>query len=359
MGKSTALELAASVWGSRDYVQQWRATGNALEAVCEGHNHALLCLDELGQADSREAGETAYMIANGAGKNRSKARGGLRRKYQWQLLFLSTGEISLADKLSESGKKPRAGMLTRLADIPADAGKGYRMFDALGSFDDGHKMAQHLKQATANYYGVAIRSFLHGVASNYEALPAILQTIQNDFIAKYVPVDADGQVKRVASRFALVAAGGELAISSKILPYNSGEAMEAVATCFQAWIEERGGSQALETEQAISQVRGFIEAHHASRFITITDSGGQVDRVQNVAGYKRESVTGGYEFFVLGDPFRKEMCKGLDHKQVCEALIGEGHLLQTEATKFVSKHTLPIGRKRVYHLAPSILLGGE
>ena len=45
-------------------MQTWRATANGLEAAAELHNHGLLCLDELGQVDPKEAGETAYLLAD-------------------------------------------------------------------------------------------------------------------------------------------------------------------------------------------------------------------------------------------------------------------------------------------------------
>ncbi len=76
IGKSTALAVAASVWGSPKYIQQWKATGNALEAVAEAHNNTLLCLDELGQVNGIEAGEIAYMLANGSGEKSIKSKRG-------------------------------------------------------------------------------------------------------------------------------------------------------------------------------------------------------------------------------------------------------------------------------------------
>jgi putative DNA primase/helicase len=49
IGKTTVLHVAASLWGSsRKFIQQWRTTSNALEAVAESHNDSLLILDELG-----------------------------------------------------------------------------------------------------------------------------------------------------------------------------------------------------------------------------------------------------------------------------------------------------------------------
>lgn len=71
-GKTTILHVAGSVWGGgggiSGYLRSWRSTANSLEAVAEAHCDTLLCLDELGQVNAREAGEVAYMLANGTGK---------------------------------------------------------------------------------------------------------------------------------------------------------------------------------------------------------------------------------------------------------------------------------------------------
>lgn len=72
-GKSTALKVAASVWGHpATYVRQWRATSNGLEGLAALHaDDGLLILDELEQVDPKEAGEVAYMLGNGQGKARA------------------------------------------------------------------------------------------------------------------------------------------------------------------------------------------------------------------------------------------------------------------------------------------------
>ena len=40
VGKTTALKLAASVWGRPSFMQRWRTTDNALEAIAVQHNFA-------------------------------------------------------------------------------------------------------------------------------------------------------------------------------------------------------------------------------------------------------------------------------------------------------------------------------
>jgi hypothetical protein len=49
------------------------------------------------------------------------------------VLFLSSGEIGLADKIAEDGrgKKMAAGQRVRIVDVSADAGAGMGMFENL------------------------------------------------------------------------------------------------------------------------------------------------------------------------------------------------------------------------------------
>jgi hypothetical protein len=82
VGKTTALHVAGSAWGGGDttgYIRSWRATANGLEGVALNHCDTLLCLDELSQVASRDAGEVAYMLANGAGKSEFPRLIGVRR----------------------------------------------------------------------------------------------------------------------------------------------------------------------------------------------------------------------------------------------------------------------------------------
>jgi len=76
IGKSTALKAAASVWGDPvAYPRLWRATANGLEGLAALHNDGLLILDELSQIDPAQAGEAAYLLANGQGKTRAGRSG--------------------------------------------------------------------------------------------------------------------------------------------------------------------------------------------------------------------------------------------------------------------------------------------
>src|SRR5690606_13240001 len=104
-GKTTALEVAGSVWGGGDlggYSQSWHATANGIEAMAEGHCDVLMCLDELGQVRPEDAGRVAYQLSTGIGRQRALSDGTGASRRQWRLIYLSTGEISLEDKRREA-----------------------------------------------------------------------------------------------------------------------------------------------------------------------------------------------------------------------------------------------------------------
>jgi putative DNA primase/helicase len=72
---------------------------------------------------------------------------------------------------------------------------------------------------------------------------------------------ADGQVKRAASKFALAAMAGELAIQYGIVPWPKGDAIKAAAKMFDAWCAGRGTVANDEPRQILRRVSDFIDRH--------------------------------------------------------------------------------------------------
>ena len=271
-GKSTALHVAGSVWGGGDtngYVRSWRATANGLEGLALGHSDTLLCLDELSQLAVKDAGEAAYMLANGAGKSRSSRDGSARRASKWQVLFLSSGEIGLADKVAEDGRgrKLAAGQQVRIVDVPADAGEGMGMFENLHGYPSAEVFSRKLKATAQQNYGVAAREYLAAVVPDLDGIKSAVTVHMAKFVSQHVPEGADGQVERVAQRFALIAASGEIAAAASIVPWDKGVATAAAARCFADWLAVRGGIEPAEDREGIQQVRSFIQANGVARFI--------------------------------------------------------------------------------------------
>jgi uncharacterized protein (DUF927 family) len=361
-GKTTVVRAGGSVWGGgslNGFLRTWRATSNGLEGTAAEHCDTLLCLDEIGQVDARDAGEVAYMLANGSGKSRSRRDGTGRPPAQWRLLFLSTGEVSLADKMAEGGKRPKAGQEVRLADVPADAGAGLGIFEQLHDFQGPEALARHLREASERLYGMPARAFLDRIVQiSPDELSESVGKARAEFMAKHVPEGASGQVLSVAGRFALIAAAGTLATAFGILPWPKEEADRAAACCFKAWLEKRGGAGALEFETGLAQIRRFIEAHASSRFQTIGEQEGEA-RIINRAGFRRKGDDGRWEYFVLPEAWKSEVCAGHDARVLAKELTRRGFLVPSSDGKPQSTHRLPgMGAKRCYHLSAQIVSDG-
>ena len=361
MGKTTLLLVGCSVIGSPAIKKQWRTTDNGAEGLCALHNHMVLILDEIGQVDDRKLADMIYMIANGQAKTRSNSNVMLRDAARWQLLFISSGELGISDKICESGKTVRAGVTNRAIDVPSDAGEGHGCFDVLNGASDGAALSNQLKEASARYYGTAFPAFIDYLVRIKPDIAERYEQYKKAFIANHVEADADGQVRRVAERVALIGFAGELAIEAGILPYEAGSATESARVCFDAWVEQRGGQGAYEKKQAIEQVRHFLELHQSSRFQSVMDDGEAENSgtTYNLAGYIKE-IDGERCFLIQPEVFKSDVCKGLEHGFVCQVLHDDGHLLR-EGRNYAKLHRVNglAEHKRFYTIKYSLLDGGE
>lgn len=328
-GKSTALKVAASVWGHPSrYVRLWRSTVNGLEGLAALHNDGLLILDEISQMDPAAVGEAAYMLANGQGKVRAQRNGMPRSPQRWRLLFLSAGEESLSSLMSRAGTRTNAGQEIRLADVEADAGAGMGVFEELHGRQSAGAIAVEVKEASDNFHGAVGLAWLEHIAEKRSEVSAYLFEAITRFLGDAVPANAVGQVERVARRFALVASAGELASEFGLTGWGSGEATRGALECFNAWLEAFGAKGNREARVIVAQARAFFETHGKSRFEDMKATNEQ--RVPNRAGFFRMAANGQREFLVLPGAFRSEICQGFYEKTAKRALIEAGMLLPSK-----------------------------
>lgn len=352
-GKTTIMKAAASVYGNPDrYSQTWRATGNAIEGIASRRNDALLCLDELGELDGREAGQVAYMLANGQGKGRSKQDGELRERKAWRLLFLSTGELSLEDHAASAGQRTQAGMEVRTIQIPSDTGH-HGAFEWLHGMEGGRIFADTLKANADHQHGTAFRALVDGLAADMEQHREHLTSEIKRLAGELTPKGAGNQVGRAINRFALVAAAGELATRLGVTGWPEGEAIRAVRVCLKAWLAERGHLGNKEDAATLEQVRGFITAHQYARF---ADWFNADHRPANMVGYRRVEAEG-VSFYVL-PPGWAEITKGRDPKRAAHLCLEAGYLLTGKDKKRLQRQVRLPGMgegMRVYVLTERVL----
>ncbi len=358
-GKSTAQILAASVWGKpENYKHSWRSTSNGLEGVAALHSDNLLILDEIKEATGKEVAETAYMLGNGQGKTRAKRTGGARMAKTWRLMFLSSGEITLADLLQAEGKQIHTGQEIRIANIPADAGAGMGMIEALHRFQQPAALADHIRDQSADYYGTAGAAWLERITQDYKTLRDTLPRHIDQFVSEVLPDKASGQARRVARRFALVAFAGELAARYGITGWEEGEATAATKHCFSDWLSEFGiGNR--EEQQILDTVRDFIEGS-GERFQRYENVDGdplpdQVEVIKQRVGFWKIAEEGGRYYIILASQL-KEVCKPYSVKQTIPVLQKAGWLNPPTTDKYGKKIsslklTLPtLGQKKCYEL---------
>lgn len=381
-GKTTALRVACSVNGGPGYLQRWRATDNALEAVAAQHCDSLLVLDELAQIEPRVAGQVAYMLSNEQSKSRATRNGAPRPRLSWRLLFLSAGEVGLSDHMAEGMQRVRAGQEVRMADIAADAGMGLGMLENLHGIESGAAFSRQITEAAARCYGAPGRAWLQWLTDHADTLADKVRNHMQAFAKELIPANAGGQVHRVGLRFALVGAAGELATVAGLTGWDYGEAEWAARQCFEAWMGTRGGTGDAEVNSMLRQVRAFLEQHGEGRFAWWhRASDDHASKTLARVGYRRmvgedgrpiksdaehlreygprmssaEAAGVSVEFFIMAEAFRTEVCKGFDPAAVARALLDNGCLIPDKGRPFDCKPRLPgLGLTRCYRISSAI-----
>lgn len=373
-GKSTTGRVACSVYGPPAFERSWRSTDNALESIAAAHSDGLLVLDEISQCDPRIVGETVYMLGNGTGKARANDRGQAGKPVQeWRLLFVSSGEKTLAETMAEAGRELKAGMEVRMLAMHADAGKGFGLFDTLHGFDGGAALSDALQARVKKYYGTPLLAFLTALCEPGKLLAyaAMLRKTVERFAADALPENASGQAHRAAARFGLVAAAGELATALGVTGWPDATAHKAAKACFAAWLAERGGAGHLEGDAIVTRLRLVVERSGESRFTRWDGIAAKTDdhapRTTDRLGFRRtldhgygDVLTTTVTFYFFPTAWRDDVFKGMNLRTVNRELIERGILQPDNKGKAAQVVTMPgMPQGRAYVVAASALFSSE
>ncbi|MDK4535639.1 DUF927 domain-containing protein [Kingella kingae] len=313
-GKTTAALVALSVFGNPQALKMtWRGTDLGFSNAALARNDGLLILDEIGEAHPKTISKTAYSVINGKSKIQGAKDGGNRTSQEWRVLLFSTGEYSLNAYMKAAAEKWEAGQAVRLPSIPA--AKQYGIYEHLHDFSNGADLSEHLQTATAKQYGAAGREWIKQLA---QIPPERIQAAQNAFMQSLPSLD--GQARRVAKRFALVAAALEL--SGSITGLAQGVGMVGIKQCFDDWLALNGvGKQ--ENRQIIENAIAFMQLYaHSPRFASWNS---EITSNEH-AGYRKTSQTELDEYWVIPKVFEDEILQGKDVLKGCLVLHGIGWL---------------------------------
>ncbi len=179
--------------------------------------------------------------------------------------------------------------------------------------------------------------------------------LRQQFVKQVVPEGADGQVGRVAKRFALLAAAGELATAEGITGWPQGEAVQAAQRCFEDWVRERGGIGSSEVADAKQRIDEAIQIDGAAKFQRWKKSNSDRMVVLNRMGFSK--VEGNpdveeleYTYYFLPAPL-KTLLGGLDFRTVIAGLVEIGVIVAHAGQPSKVYHVPTLGSKqRLYEV---------
>ena len=251
VGKTALLQLAASVNGnggepgnSDSLIESWNTTPNALEMTLEQRNHITAPVDELGVYKGPKIGDAIYALANGKGKNRMS--GETLKNVEpasWLLNIISSGEISMQERLRDGGETVKDGLLHRSIDLLITP-EHVRSCADESSEDCGHRI-EIIKANSAQYYGTAGRVFIEYLVNltNDEAETRDYVNDLHEWVCKALLAHCEDRgyqlntvQKRLLKRFAVPGTAAFMAYDSGILEWGEDEIFATLITAFDIWM---------------------------------------------------------------------------------------------------------------------------
>lgn len=371
IAKTLIAAIGQSVWGrpyatgagSNAFGFTWKFTVNRIGERAVLRSDLGLGLDEIGIGDQRAVARTVYKLAGGLDKGRF---GQVERDFN--ILFLSTGELSLAEFLPDV----RPGQLVRLVDIPAQvqpgsafetiaeseiAVAGRKYYAAVGKFHGsvGYDWLQHLVALGPK----RIKAELERLRATWWTLPQV-----TDIASRAHP-----QVISVINRFALVAGALKMAGAAGIVPWSVSDIDIAIIACMERWLEQRGNvDTAGELLREIKRRRQMLAAAIADHFTYLTVKGRRIVPASATDQRKIAAEAGGKLQFdgyvkdgrilVWPDAWRR-MWAGLDVDAVKDHLLRAKLLIANTNDETPSLEKFRSGAKpaRFYVLAADFVEG--
>jgi putative DNA primase/helicase len=347
-GKTTALYVAASVYGPRGYVKSWRATDNGLETVAFNHNDMLLILDEMGEMSPQKIGATVYMLANGVGKTRANTSGDAKQPKTWRIALLSAGEIDLNTHMASVGSAAMAGQNIRLLPVPAVPKDMTGLIENTHGFNTPSAMVKHLITATQRCYGAPLPEYIQLLMRNQEKIIDDFNDGLEEKKAEVIPSHADGQDNRVFDFFFTVGFAGELATKYGLTGWRAGESLDTTIAIFKDWVVAKGGFGNQEEKMLLYKLRCFFQKYQYSRFLPINnyDEADETKSVNEFIGY-RKNMNAGVTFYAYPERFKDAVQKEInaDFEEILKLADELGIVERTDNRNRAKK--VRIGKKTV------------
>lgn len=250
-GKTTALRVAASVWGvplesEPDAVLgTWGSTRVGIERMSGLAQGLPLLLDDTKRLAHQPdlLGEAVYTVAQGRGKVRGSVSG-LQRVQTWRTVLISSGEQPITTYTRDGGARARVVVVY-----------GHLFEGVTGEWINA------LREGVAQHFGHAGPLFVADILASGSSFQAELRERYHELVALYqARAQGDTVASRLASYFAAIDLAGEVVHQGPdgLLP---GEYVSPCEVLYEELIGEVGQTDAVL--EAAGQVISWAEGHRA------------------------------------------------------------------------------------------------
>ncbi|HAT7696572.1 TPA: DUF927 domain-containing protein [Enterobacter hormaechei subsp. steigerwaltii] len=354
-GKTAALQAGASVngqaaepgSGSPTQIQRWNATSNGLELLMVMNNGTTLALDELGSFTGKNFAETLYDIVSGATKSRMDPETlGMARQSTWVQNVLSTGELTIVDRIRLEKSQVMEGMLHRALSIPVmaeDSRSENESIDAARQRISDIKTSLLTCHGSAGYEFVRCLTHLADESGNYfdwKTTSDIMKSSLNEFHDEmnrrlHAGLTTLSSVEsRALRRFAILFMTGAFAADWGILPWQCSDIADVTFEAFGRWLQHYR-CDAGRKENIMIAVQNFIAVNRSKLIDTKMPS--FASQKTDIAGYILDDGS----YLLLPDTLDKLGNKwGLSAKNLARLVDEAGYLTRPEGDRLTARRTI-------------------
>ncbi len=269
VGKTTALLLGASVIGigTERALPNWNSTRNAFLETAQGFKDLIMPANEVGLLAGKRRDaypsirEWIYAFSEGHDRVRhsSSTIATNWASSSWQGIFVSTSEYSFNDYAAFSGETRGSGEFARCLDVAAVAKGHATVFDSYPTNVERERRKRwartqltELRRNCARFHGTALEPYISHLITISRQLPRKVEAHCAKFMKAVRAMHLDGALEHAGRNFALIYAGGCMAIEAEVLPWTKARLFHAVEVCFRAAVDDiRGHTNALGRGRAL------------------------------------------------------------------------------------------------------------
>ena len=155
----------------------------------------------------------------------------------------------------------------RLIDIEADT-RTHGVFDTIHGAKSAAAFADALRAAAQDHHGAIGREFVRKLSALLQIKsPEMFESMVRGHVSVWLdalPSAPDGQIQRVARRFAIIAVAGYLATAMKLTGWSETDAVDAAHAAFVDWYERRLGDKRDAVDSVAKRLKAFLDAELSS-----------------------------------------------------------------------------------------------